>query len=564
MEEQISAAACVTTRQVMEDLAEWWIHVILRDTDADRFECLETILPYLSPLNTDSALAEQFRILSLWQDVLVNTNLQGDFSKLQDKLMLLGAKFGASEEYQHCLQLLNAHEKLARLHVELSASETVSLSSNDTVKRAMGAFSNVIQVIFKGEDIPRELANFIGGSKNDPLSVCEDLESLVASTAEGSVLGYINLRYRMQDVLVSWIEREFKTPLLVQLGYRMTPSTSGDGFGSSRPPRRLASAKSPVNAAASSSHPSRPSQAVEKPGNSEEESRMPMREQRVTRSLAQKSYKQDSPMSPAVARNNTSLPDSEATELVPRTSAPAASGQESTKSMLSSEEKEKKVKASESQRRKVRARRILPSVSPQSKRKSMDPASKRRRIASKENESPDVEGAATSLPRSSQRGSLERRRRSLSPAERLLAPLSPGNATTGSQRSQSSGPMSYDAALRVQLEHCRIRELEKLKLAALARRSSTATGQLSAPGRRPVTKRTPFSKNEDMSIEEGVRRYGNDWGAIKTRFGDSLKSRRILNIKDRARILVKMGKLDASLLERRSRESNMDDDAMMV
>jgi hypothetical protein len=99
-----------------------------------------------------------------------------------------------------------------------------------------------------------------------------------------------------------------------------------------------------------------------------------------------------------------------------------------------------------------------------------------------------------------------------------------GHRSTGAL---SSVGLPRDGAPRAQT-------LDRLRIAALALAQNT--------------KRRPFNEKDDTAIKEGVSMYGNDWVAIKTHFVQTLQDRTLLHIKDRARTLVKKGKLDPAML----------------
>ncbi len=522
-----------TARQVMEDIAEWWIRLLLQDFNVDRFQsCLESVLPHISPIPANSALAAQFRLLSLWEEVLLNTHFQGDFAMLRDKLLLLSTQFEKSPEYETCMQLLKVHELLGRLYTTLT-SETLSPSSaNKALQQGMQRFRQALSAIYLSKDIPDELSTFMGPESDKDISfVLDNLKSLVASNAEYSIFGFDTLRDRIQELLLDWVKTGFDTPTLVQLGYRTCKQSNRDDnvneLSRKTPPRHVAPIESPLPQGTTMAHVDDDTESV---AQSSEEDRTLVLTQH---SSSTNCHGADD------TRNEEEIPDSEATELVPAQHNSTFNG-----SGLSFDDADDEAIS-------LLKRRSPKILAPLSSRRSQlhSPAAKRRKIHG-ENESPNL-GAPSFRVIIGQKNKKSRRRhehndlREVDRDEAMIAPRRTGSVPRVTIPSSNSNQENEEhRQLKMSTSFSARIRFGKHKFAAMR----ALKRKHSAPVR-STCKRRPFSGEENQAVLEGVQMFGSDWTKIKAHFHETLAARSIINIQDRARSLSKKGILDSVSLE---------------
>lgn len=564
----------VTARQVMGDVAEWWVRVLLRDTNVDRFQCLETVLPQLSPLDANTPLASQFRVLSLWQEVLTNTHLQGDFAMLQDKLLLLSTTtFGKSEEYEECMQLMKVHELLGRLYATLSSTEVVSPSSmSDAWLRGMDLLQKTLPAIYLDSSIPEELTALMEGSTPPDIdAIRQDLESLVASNNAGdsTLFAYDSLRDRMQALLLHWVDTGFESPMLVRLGYRMPGSSAVAGHQVVRMVPSLSttastrSARTHNAAAATAAFATRrpPSGATSDSRSQEKRNTRNTLVAAVATAAGKATAESEDDDATAEMSENEKPPSTRRTRRQRNSSATRPAADDTSTNKTASEQQELHSRASLSfddeddsyetalrKRRQLVARRAR-SVEPPPKRhrtRGSGSAAAPTTSTEDENRSPNSAAAVVIRARS-------RRRRRSDPVEQFLATL-PTVASVGGSRASLSNALQERQVL-AQLDRVQARTVERVQLAALAKQPKNSA---SNSGGFPP-KRKAFTDKELAAVKEGVRLFGSDWARIKVHFRGTLGNRSALNIKDRARTLVKKGKLSAALLvEPRGGDSHHD------
>jgi Myb-like DNA-binding domain len=595
----------VTARHVMEDVAAWWIRVLLQDSNVNRLqEVLETILPGIIPLSSQSSLAAQLKLLSLWQEVLFHTHLQGDFALLQDKFLLLATDFGKSPASDRCMQLLKVHEVLGAFYESLRKG----ISATDQLQKSLKALYH------NDKGIPAELAVlWQPDGEEDIPSLQAHMEAIVASNGsrECTDLTYDSLRDQIQTILIEWIESAFETPLLVQLGYRMTsevPSTTtthASPFISPpivrRPESTQAIQKSPttddenLSRTDTRSIERRPSRGSVRNEDKEDKGQdndvvsgtanqatLTRQSQPATMNSQLAAEPQtmiapfqlperkstatdgpgsvDSEMTAEASNIDPDLNDKESTARNDnvRIQTPSTGTRQRRRSKYQKEPQEepqlitqpdsepaqktpsKKTDhalpfdddedASLEAARHRQKRRHLNPLSPLPSVRTPESNKKRARTASatfEENWSPNATKDAT----------VNSRNRRLIPSEGLKASVAsprrrPKQLTT--RKGPTSVASSSVSHSRQGVPNDRIQNLERLRIAALALMQNT--------------KRQPFSEKENAAIMEGVSMYGSDWAAIKKHFMLTLHRRTLLHIKDRARMLIKKGKLDPAWL----------------
>lgn len=540
-----------TARQVMEDVAEWWIRALLNDFNVDHFQpCLETVLPHVSPLAADSALASQFRLLCLWEEVLVNTHLQGDFAMLRDKLLLLSTQFKKTSEYDDCMDLLKVHEVLGRLYTSFS-NEMISESSTNA---AMDRYRLSIAGIFVGKQIPEELSLVtLSDTCSDTQEVLKYLETLVSSNTGSVKYGYDTLRDQIQALLWNWIEHGFATPTLVRLGYRQRDSSRQ---------RHEITEENNDSATRASIATQRMADASEDDEDSDhsnenhDEQAPPFLTQQspILLSSTEKERLAEEP-----------LQDSEATEVVP-TSKLTFAGK--NRSLQGDDNESDSDDGSEVWSvRRSHARTILAplssrhifkqsfdggSVNTKRLRRPKSTQSTAELYVAEQNTNVHLHRRRHSHPQSvtiEQRrySSPERKRKTKRPS-RLRISTSPSRTNPMERQQLPEVPSLLTGGTSTRSPIMRRNDGTKPRLAPLAVRKPLV-------GR----KRRPFSRDESLAVRNGVLKFGGDWVRIKTHYKDILVSRSLIDIKDHARILNIKGKLDP-----KSSKFYRDEDVVLV
>jgi len=579
-----------TPRQVMEDIAQWWILVLLRDGNVNRVhEVMESILPGLLPLATQEKLATQLKILSLWQEVLLNTHLEGDFEMLQDKFLLLLRVFGKCERSSRCMQLLKVHEIVAEFYGLL----LVGKSPIDELQRSLEA-------VYLEKEIPSELLVLLKHSENT-LSLQVEVEKIVAphinrnvSTEISSMstdLSYSSLRDQMQAMLIQWIETSYETPVLIRLGYRISSepisTTTSDvpHFISAPMEGRVHDSTSSAKIASTRRTPaekdremmrSTPSNDEEKeeegvPGTSEPE--------RLAHTHTQQQQQSESHILPEGASEAATVP-TRPTDKLPSTRGGSvdsemtaeASNPESAGVSVNENDGDfdddggiGKTMISSTRRRRSKCEKEqnpfsqeqLPSMTRPEVMQRQTPSKTIHSLSSDDDEEEEAiievrrqkkrrySNPLSPLP-NLQTSEMKRKMRA-----RWVDAMEENWSSSSLGEQPMSGPRRFVQSVvppnrgrYVQSSHGQVRPKpplgvdptheERLRIAALAL----------ADGR----KRIPFSEKENSAIQQGVRLYGDDWAAIKKHFVETFHSRTILHIKDRARVLIKKRKLDPFLI----------------
>ena len=523
-----------TARQLMEDVAEWWIRVLLREFNVDHFQsCLETVLPHVSPLAADSPLASQFRLLSLWEEVLVNTHLQGDFAMLRDKLLLLSTQFTKTSEYDNCMDLLKVHEVLGRLHTSLSNN----MISESAANVALDRYRFSLAGIFVGKQIPDELSTVMHSNVwSDTASVLNHLETLVSSNTGSAKYGYDTLRDQIQALLWNWVEGGFPTPILVRLGYRQSdPSKQMHEMNTER--------NKPATTRASTTA-QETTYAREDDEDSDHSNEN--HEEGTATSRAQ--------VSPILLSNTEQqrlteqgLQDSEATEIVPAEPKSTFVGKNQSLVDESDSDDDPEVRST----RQRHPRKILAPLSSCHFFKSNSEDVNKKRLQRQKS----TQSASELLPVVQSTSSQRHRRRQSDPLSQkeeqarisslgrtrninqLRALISPPR-TNPMKKQQPDIPSVVTTGTKTRVSSIRRKDGSKSRLAPLATRKPLV-------GR----KRRPFSREESLAVKNGVLKFGGDWALIKTHFKDILASRSLIHIKDHARILIIKGKLDPGSLK---------------
>jgi Myb-like DNA-binding domain len=533
----------VTARRVMEDVAAWWVRVLLQDSNVNRIhEVMETILPGIVPLSSQSVLAAQLKVLSLWQEVLFNTHLQGDFSLLQDKFLLLAKDFGKSPASDHCMQLLKVHDVLGAFYDSLA-------SGGSTTRHLRFA----LQALYLENELPAELDVLL--QEGDDISALQaHIEALVASnsSSQSSEFSYDALRDQMQAVLLEWIQSGFETPLLVKLGYHMS---------------------------AVSTMPAVPAPTVHCAGRPEIPQMDPTPRQNLPPTkarLARDTDVRDVPVTDNPATLIRQPPLAMTLRLVPaprKTISPfqlpgrlltgIANGIPDSEAMAEASDTDSEADnketgvASENAKPPHNVGGPIPSSSTRGRRRSKyqkdyvasppllkQPDVQRGKALSKTDSNipfdDDDDDAISEVRRRLKIRSLN----SLSPLPSLpkLKSKKRTRQISGFEEQHWSADSHREAALHHRSKHLKSREGPRVgKIVDHVRITTRALTQ--------ETKRRPFTEKENNAVKEGVSRYGSDWAAIKTHFPQTLHGRTCLHIKDRARTLVKKGKLDPALLQ---------------
>ena len=536
----------VTARHVMEDVAAWWIRALLKDSNVNRLqEVLETILPGILPLMSQSVLATQLKLLSLWQEVLFHTHLQGDFALLQDKFLLLAKDFGKSPASDRCMQLLKVHEVLGHFYESLR-----------TGKPSTDHLVNSLKALYPDKAIPADLVVLFQpiGEEDDIHSLQAHMEAMVASNSsrECTHLMYDSLRDQIQAILIEWIESAFETPLLVQLGYHMSseaPSTTAttttptpaSSFISSpivrRPEGTPALQTGPTTGSERRAElPEHNPTQVE--GSGSVDSEMTAEASNVDPDVnddKESAVRKPSPSIPTRQRRRSKYqkePQASTHEEEPQIITQLDSDQQNTPSKktghsLPFDDDDEDTSLDAAQQR--QKRKHLNPLSPLPSLPTPVSQKKRARTISsafEENWSPNAkEGTAVN----------SRHRFPLLSEGRKTSVPSPRRGRLTTSRGPKTVALSTVSRSRHTVPNEKTQNMERLRIAALALMENT--------------KRRPFSEKENIAIMEGVSMYGSDWAAIKKHFAQTLHSRTLLHIKDRARTLIKKGKLDPAWLD---------------
>jgi hypothetical protein len=214
---------------VMMDIAEWWCHALLRQTDPSKWDALESVLPHVTPIDAHTSLATRLRACALWQEVLWIE--KGDFSMLQDKLLLLAKEFNRNNDadYLQVLDVLKVQEQLASLYqglLESSTSGEDANGANDTLHQTtlLDSYQSDIQGLFGGvTHVPEALkalttTTTIEEDSNPATIIRQRIEHLIKE--EDGSYSYAQLQSKMQTLLLGWCETSLEIPELVRLGYR--------------------------------------------------------------------------------------------------------------------------------------------------------------------------------------------------------------------------------------------------------------------------------------------------------------------------------------------------------
>jgi hypothetical protein len=222
----------VSSQQVMTDVAEWWVHVLLHETELERYDVMETVIPHLpTPFDANGSLATRLRALALWQEVLTHCRLklQGDFAMLYDKLLLLSTS-RKTDQVEGCMKALKVHEQLAHLHGGLSSDSSDNSPSTVALQfeaeSVASQYKAELQSVFLGKTIPEALLGLVK-EVDDAATIRQDIETMVNDS--NHIYSYSTLQLRMQEMLLNWIETTLDTPELVRLGYRLPkPETAAE------------------------------------------------------------------------------------------------------------------------------------------------------------------------------------------------------------------------------------------------------------------------------------------------------------------------------------------------
>lgn len=555
MSQEAPQFAPVTARRVAEDVAEWWIRALLQNTNVHRLqEVMEAVLPGLHPIAAQSPLAAELKLLSLWQEVLLNTHLEGDFSMLQDKFLLLVKDFGKSQDTEECMKLLKMHDAFCHFYKALREGRA------DT-----DGLQQYLQSLYLEQELPEEVEALLQPD-GEIEALQNQMEALVASNAseESSEFKYDTLRDKMQIILLQWIENGFDKPILVQLGYHM----GGIAPASSTAPA-IPSAISTPAAFVPRRGPDVPQTAPVRRINS-----------------ARDSLRQGAPMSEGAwskeDQRRKRAASGEPSSIVPIFELPERSAAADDESTNSSEATAEASNVSVEANR--RDSELIWAEEPDNPRRGSREeglsSGKRRRskyekapiLASPSDHGPlltqppeDDDDSSSQPPRTfsfDDDDEDEAIVRILKKKRKVLNPLSPltKNPSSNSKRREGATPLaenlSPNSSARSKsssFQHRRRRRhrskerrpssldnetldaAEKLRIAALA-----------LQGR---TKRRPFTGKENDAIAEGVARFGSDFVAIRQHFVQTLHGRTVLSIRDRARALMKKGKIDPALFQ---------------
>ena len=226
-----------SSREVMTDVIEWWCHTFICQTDPSKWDPLESFLPHVMesflphvmPIENHGSFATRLRACAVWEAVLSNLDLgTGDFSILQDKLILLAKDFGKDKEptYVQSLNLVKVHVQLVTLYQGLVKNGDDDGDEDHPIdpQTLFDTFQTEIQNIFGGAaHVPESFGRILTATKTvddntDYHSIQQRIEQLVGE--EEGTYSYSKLQSAVQFLLLDWCDMALGTPELVRLGYR--------------------------------------------------------------------------------------------------------------------------------------------------------------------------------------------------------------------------------------------------------------------------------------------------------------------------------------------------------
>jgi hypothetical protein len=240
----------VTSVDTLIDLANWWCHYILQNSDLELFDQFSEVLQFLAPMQEGSPLTIRLHCLVVWQELLTQTITRNPillttasdntnhttspprppvdnrtFEAVQDKLVLLHTKYFAKDsaallEYEEVLRMIRVHQELSILYGKLKCdgenTENVKAALDQAVQKGRDDI-----YFFDGHQILPALQDIV--VKENGLTTEQRMNGIVdILNNDESVLAVKWLLLKTQILLLHWCEWIIPggAPVLVESMFR--------------------------------------------------------------------------------------------------------------------------------------------------------------------------------------------------------------------------------------------------------------------------------------------------------------------------------------------------------